>query len=703
VARGATVTVLFCDLVGSTALQASLGDDAADEIRRELFSMLRAAVTRHQGDVVKTLGDGLMAVFRGSVTDALHCGLEMIDAAGHIAGGLVLRVGISAGEVIFEENDWFGTPVVEAARLESAAEPGTVLAAPVVRTLVGTRGGFEFNELPPLNLKGLPAPVRPICVRKAGATWASPTPRDRPAAPRRHDQTLSLPSPSRLRLPRRRGDAAVVIALVGLAGVLIVVSIQGHVRSPSLSAGVTNSAVGYTPKLEPVPCPPGTGGDFAVTCDNLVVPQDRTHPKGRQLRLLVTRAPAETSSPALDPVLDLGAFNGAVGTGTSSTGRLYSNYIGLSGRESQLTCPEEGTASEAALARSPLSPQGLTEQVTALAACRARLVASGIDPNDFGADAMAADVRDLLQAMHVKQVNLTAVAYGSLVAFAVMREYPGIVRSVALEDPVPPGIDPDFYIVANVSTVLQRYAALCAADPRCHVAFPNIVAQYQRDYLQFQQHPVTEDISVQSGQAPVPVLVDGETFAWATQAALSNAAGLPVDAAQIYAPDPALVAHAAADGIPATEASWDYSLLCKDELPGTSSSSQEQDRANALASPQFAGVDLYARLDPRFCQVWNVQPDRAGDLAPIVSDIPTFLYGGSLDSVFPSEWIAQIAQGLAHAVVVVLPTLTFQSVETKSAPVCLTTLELGFFAHPMEHFDVSKCEGQSPRIAFAGA
>ena len=174
--RTATVTVLFCDVVGSTALQSAIGDDAADEVRRKLFGFLRSVVDRNRGETVKTLGDGVMAVFSESVVSALKCAMEMTRAAPNVADGLTVRVGVSHGEVTSEEDDWFGTPVVEASRLESAAEPGTVLAAQVVRTIVGSRGGFVFDELSPLDLKGLPGPVRAVRVREADVAPPAPAP-----------------------------------------------------------------------------------------------------------------------------------------------------------------------------------------------------------------------------------------------------------------------------------------------------------------------------------------------------------------------------------------------------------------------------------------------------------------------------------------------------------------------------------------------
>jgi len=63
----ATVSVLFCDVVGSTELLSHLGDDANDDVRRACTSPLREAVRAHRGQEVKNLGDGLMVVFPTSV------------------------------------------------------------------------------------------------------------------------------------------------------------------------------------------------------------------------------------------------------------------------------------------------------------------------------------------------------------------------------------------------------------------------------------------------------------------------------------------------------------------------------------------------------------------------------------------------------------------------------------------------------------
>ena len=73
--------------------------------------------------------------------------------------GLSLRAGISIGEATLEDGDWFGTPVVEAARLCAAARPGQILVNDLVPAIIRAAGGSDFEPVGPVNLKGLPEPV----------------------------------------------------------------------------------------------------------------------------------------------------------------------------------------------------------------------------------------------------------------------------------------------------------------------------------------------------------------------------------------------------------------------------------------------------------------------------------------------------------------------------------------------------------------
>lgn len=157
-----TVTLLFTDLVRSTELYDRLGDEAAERVRRAHFGRLRDAAAAYEGEVVKTLGDGVMLAFPSSVK-ALSCAIVMQQLTSHEPGAqpehpLGLRIGINVGEVVSEEDDYFGGAVVLASRLCDRAEPGQILVSELVRSLLGSRGGYSFRQMGPLALKGIAEP-----------------------------------------------------------------------------------------------------------------------------------------------------------------------------------------------------------------------------------------------------------------------------------------------------------------------------------------------------------------------------------------------------------------------------------------------------------------------------------------------------------------------------------------------------------------
>ncbi len=159
------VTVLFTDLVGSTELASALTLEAGGELRRKHFSILRQAIAASGGTEVKNLGDGVMVVFPVA-SAALSCAVAMQQAVdrdnGKAEHPLGLRIGLSAGEVLRDTDDYFGDPVIEAARLCAQADGGQILAADLVRAVAGRRSPHAFSRLGEMELKGLPDPIETL-------------------------------------------------------------------------------------------------------------------------------------------------------------------------------------------------------------------------------------------------------------------------------------------------------------------------------------------------------------------------------------------------------------------------------------------------------------------------------------------------------------------------------------------------------------
>ncbi|MCZ6545819.1 MAG: adenylate/guanylate cyclase domain-containing protein, partial [Chloroflexi bacterium] len=156
-----TVTVLFTDTVGSTALNQRLGDDAANALRQAIVGLCREQLERHQGIEVKGMGDGLMLAFQ-SARRAVRCARDIQRAVSdrnreHPGELVELRIGLHTGEVIHDEEDLFGETVVIASRLEQAAQPGTILASRSVHDLLGTARS-QLRDLGEMPLKGIVDP-----------------------------------------------------------------------------------------------------------------------------------------------------------------------------------------------------------------------------------------------------------------------------------------------------------------------------------------------------------------------------------------------------------------------------------------------------------------------------------------------------------------------------------------------------------------
>jgi class 3 adenylate cyclase/tetratricopeptide (TPR) repeat protein len=157
-----TVTVLFCDLTGSTALGERLDPERLRALLSRYFERMRGIAERYGGSVEKFIGDAVMAVFGVPVVHeddalrALRSAIEMRDALPEL--GLEGRIGVMTGEVVAGSEDWLaGDAVNVAARLEQAAGPGEVLLGGPTLALVGDAARVEPVE--PLELKGKSEPV----------------------------------------------------------------------------------------------------------------------------------------------------------------------------------------------------------------------------------------------------------------------------------------------------------------------------------------------------------------------------------------------------------------------------------------------------------------------------------------------------------------------------------------------------------------
>jgi class 3 adenylate cyclase len=145
-------TVLFTDIVGSTALAASVGDQRWHSMLDAHDKMVREQLKRFRGKEINTTGDGFVASFDGPAR-AIRCAYAITETAGKL--GMRLRAGLHTGECEVRGDDLGGLAVHIAARVGAMAAPGEVLVSGTVKDLV-VGSGIEFSDRGEQELKGVP-------------------------------------------------------------------------------------------------------------------------------------------------------------------------------------------------------------------------------------------------------------------------------------------------------------------------------------------------------------------------------------------------------------------------------------------------------------------------------------------------------------------------------------------------------------------
>ena len=170
------LTVMFCELVGSAALSAPLDPEDIWGVIASYHACIGEVVGRHNGMIARYMDDGVLAYFgypraqEDDAEQAVRAALVLVDSVPNLQtnvdAALQVRIGIATGTVVVTELLIDETPAEKsvvgetpnlAARLQTLAEPGTVLICPSTRRLTG--GHFDYRDLGPLALKGWAEPV----------------------------------------------------------------------------------------------------------------------------------------------------------------------------------------------------------------------------------------------------------------------------------------------------------------------------------------------------------------------------------------------------------------------------------------------------------------------------------------------------------------------------------------------------------------
>lgn len=158
--------IMFTDIVGFTAFMGR-DEQKTFEILDKNRKIHKPIINEFNGKWIKELGDGVMASFN-TVSDAVNAAIKIQEAC-NAAKDFKLRIGIHLGEVVFENDDVFGDGVNIAARIQSAAHPGSIFISEVVNQNITNKKGIETQFVREDILKNVSQPIKMFRVMSAGS------------------------------------------------------------------------------------------------------------------------------------------------------------------------------------------------------------------------------------------------------------------------------------------------------------------------------------------------------------------------------------------------------------------------------------------------------------------------------------------------------------------------------------------------------
>src|SRR5438477_1563989 len=162
--------VLAADVAGYSRLMGADEEGTLARLKAVRGALVDPAIASHRGRIVKTTGDGLLVEF-ASVVDAVRSAVEVQRAMAEQNAAvpqdrrIEFRIGIHAGDIIFDDNDIFGNGVNIAARLESIAEPGGICISDDAQRQIRGNVDVVLDDIGPQTLKNIIEPMRAWHVR----------------------------------------------------------------------------------------------------------------------------------------------------------------------------------------------------------------------------------------------------------------------------------------------------------------------------------------------------------------------------------------------------------------------------------------------------------------------------------------------------------------------------------------------------------
>ncbi|MYE78927.1 MAG: alpha/beta hydrolase [Chloroflexi bacterium] len=426
----------------------------------------------------------------------------------------------------------------------------------------------------------------------------------------------------------------------------------------------------------------------AIRCGLLHVREDRAAGGGSaMLRLFVLRLAAQNER-GNAPIVYLAGGPG--GAASAALEGLLSSA--LRSEHEIILIDQRGAGLSQPALNCPEIDAGASENP--LAACRARLLAAGIDLAAYNTSNSAQDINELLIALDLPTANIYGISYGARLALTMARDFPQRLGAMILDGVSPPQAQLLTEQAVNGNRAFERLFADCAADPACRQAYPNLRASFNQVIDRLNQAPA-EIAHLRSGAATwmdgeiwvnylFDLLYDTSLLAWLPAMIRAHAAGdygfAPPEMASLAKPESALQLPDFALQYDADSEGLYYSIICAEAVPFESAEGLLA--AGARLPPRTAAALSNAALQLLAdCELWGLPAAAASHKRPVISAIPTLLFSGAYDPVSPPAWAVAAAQGLETSWRFVLPDTGHGALGNSD---CADTIALEFLRQPTQ-------------------
>jgi len=385
-------------------------------------------------------------------------------------------------------------------------------------------------------------------------------------------------------------------------------------------------------------------------CGEIEVPEDRSKPDGRRIRIFAAVLPANTLSPKADPLLILA---GGPGQAASTLAPFVARLNEVRRTRDVVLIDQRGTGRSSPMqcdAFKPRDDEALeTDPVPRARACASELRAQGVDAAQYTTTAWIADLEAMRDALGYARWNLWGGSYGTRVAQEYLRRHPDRIRTLMLDAVVPPSMISTLDVWRTRQSTFDAVLRVCGESAACRKSHPD---------------PATTLTTIAGALGPTGREVDAvdPRTGMVTRLHLTFDGVLALLQPLLYTPDsssllPEMLALAAAgdygplfaatqsantNPVEQLNAALHFSVTCAEDVPRITPD---------LAAAALTGLSTRGIAENVIgvCNVWPRGRVPADFAQPVVSDKPVLLFSGALDPVTPPAYGDLVAKTLANS------------------------------------------------------